>query len=130
MFKVAGVSRFNDGVKVRFANDLSRVKILVKNGHTDIELIELPEAMDKPAVVKFLLKSELMQNPAFAEAITEADEKYNPAPKVIDEVKNGNKDAPKKETKKPKQDKKPKGTVSMEELQARVAAAKEPEAAE
>lgn len=130
MFKVAGVSRFADGVKVRFANDLSRVKILVKNGHTDIELLELPEPMDKPAVVKFLLNSELMQTPAFAEAITEADEKYNPAAKVKDIVKNGNKDAPKKETKKPKQDKKPKATVSMEELQARVAASKQPEASE
>ena len=50
MFKVAGVSTLKGEVKVRFANDMTRVKVLAKNGHTDIELMELPEAMAKPAV--------------------------------------------------------------------------------
>ncbi len=77
MFKVAGVSKFNGEVKVRFANDITRVKILDKNGHTDINLVELPNEMDKPEVVKYLLTTDLAQNPEYKEAIDEADEKYN-----------------------------------------------------
>ena len=82
MFKVAGVSKFNGQVKVRFANDMTRVKVLDKNGHTDINLMDLPKAMEKPAVVKFLQTTELMQNPEYKMAIDEADEKYNGAPVV------------------------------------------------
>lgn len=81
-FKVAGVSKFKDGYKVRFANELTRVKILAKNGHTEIELVELPSAMEKPAVVTFLKQSELMQNEACKAAIEEADAKYNGTPTV------------------------------------------------
>ena len=42
MFKVAGISSIKGEVKVRFANDMTRVKVLAKNGHTEIELLELP----------------------------------------------------------------------------------------
>ena len=77
MFKVAGVSTNKGQVKVRFANDLTRVKVLAKGGHTDIELLELPKAMDKPAAVAFLKTSELYATPRFAAAIDAADGKYN-----------------------------------------------------
>lgn len=77
MFKVAGVSTLNGEVKVRFANDMTRVKVLTKNGHTDIELMELPEAMDKPAVVSFLKTSALYLDSRFTAAIDAADAKYN-----------------------------------------------------
>ena len=78
LFKVAGVSTFNGQTKVRFANDfVSRVKMLVKGGHTDINLIELPEAMTKPDAVTYLKTTTLMENPQYAEAITLSDEKYN-----------------------------------------------------
>jgi len=77
MFKVAGVSTLKGEVKVRFANDMTRVKVLTKNGHTDIELVELPEAMDKPAVVSYLKTTELYTKPMFAAAIDAADAKYN-----------------------------------------------------
>lgn len=77
MFKVAGVSTLNGEVKVRFANDMTRVKVLAKNGHTDIELRELPEAMDKPAVVAFLKTTELYLDQRFSAAIDAADAKYN-----------------------------------------------------
>lgn len=77
MFKVAGVSTLNGEVKVRFANDMTRVKVLAKNGHTDIELMELPEAMDKPAVVAFLKTSQLYLDQRFTAAIDAADAKYN-----------------------------------------------------
>jgi len=55
LFTVAGTSNLNGVVKFRFANDLkSRVKVLQRNGHTDINLVELPEAMTKAAAIQFL----------------------------------------------------------------------------
>lgn len=55
MFKVAGLSRQNGSLKLRFANDIvSRVKVLVRNGHKDIDLVELPQAMTKDAAVAYL----------------------------------------------------------------------------
>ena len=77
MFKVAGVSAQKGEVKVRFANDMTRVKVLAKNGHTDIELRELPEAMDKPAVVTYLKTTDLYTDARFTAAIDAADAKYN-----------------------------------------------------
>ena len=77
MFKVAGVSRLNGEVKVRFANDMTRVKVLAKNGHTDIELMELPQAMDKPAVIQFLKTTDLYLKADYKEVIDAADAKYN-----------------------------------------------------
>jgi hypothetical protein len=78
MFQVAGVSVNADGsVKVRWANDLTRVKVLTKTGSTAVELMELPEAMDKGAAVTFLKGTELYANPLYREAIDAADFKYN-----------------------------------------------------
>jgi hypothetical protein len=54
-FKVAGVSKQNGEFKVRFANDIMRVKVLEKNKHTGIDLIELPREMDKDAIPGYLL---------------------------------------------------------------------------
>ena len=78
-FKVAGVSTLNGKTKVRFANDLvSRVKMLNKSGHTNIQLQELPNALTKPEVVTYLKQNQdLMSVAHFAEAIKAADEKYN-----------------------------------------------------
>ncbi|MCX7593772.1 MAG: hypothetical protein N2235_08430 [Fischerella sp.] len=80
-FKVGGVSRLNGQVKVRFANDLTRVKNLAKSGHTDIELLELPSAMTKAEVVKHLMTTDLYKNPEYQAVIDAADAKYNAAPK-------------------------------------------------
>lgn len=77
MFKVAGVSVLKGEAKVRFANDMTRVKVLDKNGHTDVELRDLPEAMDKPAVVTYLKTTELYTDARFTAAIDAADVKYN-----------------------------------------------------
>ena len=41
-FSHAGVSKLNGEFKVRFANDALRTKVLIKNDHTDIDIIELP----------------------------------------------------------------------------------------
>jgi hypothetical protein len=77
MFKVAGVSVLKGEAKVRFANDMTRVKVLAKNGHLDVELRELPTAMDKPAAVTFLKTTELYTDARFTQAIDAADAKYN-----------------------------------------------------
>lgn len=77
MFKVAGVSILKGEAKVRFANDMTRVKVLDKNGHTDVELRDLPKAMDKPAVVTYLKTTELYTDARFTAAIDAADAKYN-----------------------------------------------------
>lgn len=78
MFKVTGVSTFIGKTKVRYANDLvSRIKILVKGGHTDINLVELPTAMSKLECAKHLKTTDLYNVPKFAEAIDAAIEKYS-----------------------------------------------------
>lgn len=57
LFTVAGTSTLPEGgTKVRFANDIMRVKVLDKGGHTNIDLIELPKAMTKEEVVEYLIK--------------------------------------------------------------------------
>ena len=55
-FTVAGTARNPDGtVKARFANDLvARIKILNKAGCTDINLVELPQAMTKLEALQHL----------------------------------------------------------------------------
>jgi hypothetical protein len=51
----AGVSKQNGEFKVRFANDVMRQKVLIKNGHTDIDIIELKHPMTKADAVAYLL---------------------------------------------------------------------------
>ena len=46
-FTVVGVSKLKGEYKVRFANDIMRVKVLSKGGHEDIRLVELDEPMNK-----------------------------------------------------------------------------------
>ena len=76
MFKVIGISTLNGVTKVRFANDMvSRVKILNKDGHKDINLIELSTALSKSDAVKHLKTTDLYAK--FGAAIDAADSKYN-----------------------------------------------------
>ena len=76
MFKVIGISTLNGVTKVRFANDMvSRVKILNKDGHKDINLIELTASLSKADAVKHLKTTDLYVK--FADAINAADHKYN-----------------------------------------------------
>jgi hypothetical protein len=77
-FSVGGVSKSKSGYKVRFATDMTRVKILAKTD-TDVNLIELPKAMTKPELVSFLKTSELYLKAEYKEAIDAADAKYNDA---------------------------------------------------
>lgn len=79
-FSVTGVSTLNGKTKIRWANDVMRIKILAKNGHTDVDLVELPHEMTKPEIVQHLKSIGYgAGNPAIEAAIKYA-EKKNPAP--------------------------------------------------
>ena len=71
-FTVAGVSTFKGVTKVRFANDfVSRIKILDKNEHTDVELIELGIELSKEDVCKVLVAHPKFQGVEAQVAIAE-----------------------------------------------------------
>ena len=81
LFNVAGVSAVKGQYKVRFANDMARVKVLIKTDHTDITLENLPQAMTKADAVSFLKTTSLMDKDVYRQAIEAADAKYNAADK-------------------------------------------------
>jgi len=54
LFTVAGYSTLKGETKARFATSMDRVKVLARNGHTDIKLQELPKAMTKDEALAFL----------------------------------------------------------------------------
>jgi len=79
-FAVAGVSTLEGKTKIRFANDTMRIKILAKNGHTGVELVELPSEMTKAEAVQHLKAVGFgTGNPEIQAAIKYA-EKKNPVP--------------------------------------------------
>ena len=48
LYTVAGYSKGPDGkVKFRVANSMARAEVLVRNGHSQVNLVLLPTAMDK-----------------------------------------------------------------------------------
>lgn len=49
-FTFVGSSTLNGKFKYRYTNDNTRVKVLVKNGHTDVIFVELPRAMTKAEI--------------------------------------------------------------------------------
>ena len=56
-FQVAGVSKLNGVVRARFAQDMSRARVLEKNDHTDIMLFKLPVPMSKVEAAEWLLQN-------------------------------------------------------------------------
>ncbi len=79
-FAVAGVSTLEGKTKLRFANDTMRIKILAKNGHKDVELVELPSEMTKAEAVQHLKTVGFGKGNAAVEAAIAYAEKKNPAP--------------------------------------------------
>ncbi len=79
LFTVAGTAKNADGtVKARFANDLvARIKILNKAGCTDINLVELPQAMTKLQALQYLTE----------QGITEGDAGFAVANKLAEKAK-------------------------------------------
>jgi len=67
LYTVAGTAEQHGLTKVRFANDyVARIKILDKNGCTNIQLFELPEAMSKLDALKFLKEKDLGGDAGYA----------------------------------------------------------------
>lgn len=73
-FAYAGVSRLNGKMKVRFANDQMRVKVLAKNGHTDIDIVQLKSPMSKEDAVAYLLSIDFDNGNADVRAALEAEQ--------------------------------------------------------
>lgn len=110
-FTQAGVSRLKGEFKIRFANDALRVKVLAKNGHTDIDLMELPTPMTKEAAVAYLIEVNFDNGNAEVRAALEAEvSKRTEKPKV---------------EKAPKEPKAKKAKVSMESIKEKIAEAAE-----
>jgi len=109
-FTHAGVSRLNGKFKVRFCNDALRQKVLIKNGHTDIDIVEMKTPMSKEDAVAYLLSIDFDNgNKEVRAALEEAQGKRAP--------KAANKSPAKKEAKKPK--KEPVKKVSLESIKAK-----------
>ncbi len=68
----AGVSKQNGEFKVRFANDALRVKVLAKNGHKDIDIIELKAPMTKEDAVAYLFSIDFANGNKAVQAALEA----------------------------------------------------------
>lgn len=83
LFTVAGTSKEPSlGYKVRFANDSLRIKVLAKSKHTDIQLVELPEAMSKLDAVKFIKGLDEFQGAGAQSAIADYLDRNDSAPKA------------------------------------------------
>ena len=70
-FKVVGISKLNGEYKVRFANDVLRVKVLAKHGHEDIRLAELDEPVTKYEAVLQIADMEEFADTAAQSVIAE-----------------------------------------------------------
>jgi ribosome maturation protein Sdo1 len=82
-FSVAGVSTLEGKTKIRFANDSMRIKILAKNGHSDVELIDLPREMTKAEIAQHMSEIGFGEGkPAVLAAIKDLAKK-NPAGKAV-----------------------------------------------
>ena len=82
-FNVFGVSKQNGEYKVRFANDIMRIKVLAKHGHEDIRLCELDEAVSKYEGIKQIQSMDEFQDAAAQSAIAEyLEDKAPKAPKA------------------------------------------------
>ena len=71
-FTHAGVSKLDGKFKVRFANDQARIKVLIKNGHTDIDMIELKYPMSKEDAIAYLVKIDFANGNTVVEAAINA----------------------------------------------------------
>jgi hypothetical protein len=63
-FSVAGVSTLDSKTKIRVCNDSMRIKILTKNGHTDVELVDLPREMTKGEIAQYLFENDFAKGRA------------------------------------------------------------------
>ena len=101
LYSHAGVSRLNGKMKVRFCNDALRVKVLAKNGHKDIDIVEMRSPMTKEDAVAYLLSIDFDNgNAEVRAALEEAADKrgVNKPAKAAPKAKAKSKAAPKAKT--------------------------------
>lgn len=72
-FKVVGVSTFKGKRKVRYAQEMTRIKALIKAGNTDVELFELPTPMTKEQARAYAVEHGLFAMPADADEASAED---------------------------------------------------------
>lgn len=137
-YSIAGVSRLKGELKVRFANDMTRVKVLQKNGHSDIDLIELKEPMTKEDAIAFLISIDFATkdgvtneevNAALHAEVEKRSDKPAREPKAAKAEKPAKAPRAKKEqpsldaiaARAPARKTAPKSTVSKKEIQAQMA---------
>ena len=85
LFSVAGISSLNGNYKVRFANDMMRIKVLAKSGHEDIRLADLEASVSKLDAARLLLTMTEFADATAQATITEYIEENTPktaAPKA------------------------------------------------
>ena len=87
LYTVVGVSKLNGEYKVRFANDVMRVKKLGKDGHEDVRLCELEQPMTKYAAVQAIQAMDEYQDAAAQSCIAEYLEDKAPKAKTGPAVK-------------------------------------------
>jgi hypothetical protein len=82
-FTHAGVSRRYEGpFKLRVANGIDRIKVLIKTGHSDIDLIELIRPMTKEEAAEYLLSIDFDNGRAeVREALLAEQTRHAPEPK-------------------------------------------------
>ena len=110
-FTHAGVSTLDGVTKVRFCNDALRQKVLIKNGHTNIDIIELMSPMTKEDIVAYLISIDFAQGNTTVQAALE---------QALDK-RSLNAEKP---AKAPKAKAAPKAKPTMEGIKAKVAAKK------
>ena len=119
-FTHAGVSKLDGEFKVRFANDGTRVKVLIKNGHTDIDIVELKHPMSKEEAVAYLLSIDF----ATQNGVTNAEVQAALLAEVDKRAEKPAKEPKAKAEKAPKAAKTAKAKPTMEGIKAKVAAKK------
>jgi hypothetical protein len=82
LFSVAGISNLNGTYKVRFANDLMRIKVLAKSGHEDIRLADLEGSFSKIEAARKLLAMDDFADAVAQSTITEYIEDNTPKAKT------------------------------------------------
>ena len=71
-FTFAGTCVVDNVTVYKFANDANRAAVLAKLGATNINIVELPDAMDKEAAVAFLATKGLVADKAVKAAAPKA----------------------------------------------------------
>jgi hypothetical protein len=80
-FSVVGISKLNGDYKVRFANDIMRIKVLAKGGHEDIRLADLEAPLSKMDAVVAMSKLDEFQDVIAKATIAEYVERNTPRAK-------------------------------------------------